>query len=309
MAFLPEGKRNPMMNDVVADPKNTVDILYHLGLDTTMDLSIFKDTKFVCMGGSAVRAATFAEDLRKRFTPEVEGPVEPIGKTERYSVYKVGQIISCSHGIGMPSMLILLHEMAKLLHYAGAEDAAYIRIGTSGGIGLAPGTLVVTTCGVMGTLEPVYEAIELGERRRYGSQLNEALVPLLVAAAKDIEVPAEAGMTMGTDDFYEAQGRLDGALRTWYTNEDKMTFLKKAYNAGVRNIEMEAAAFGAFCGRAGIRGAIVCATLVNRLDGDQVTSTGEQLGMFSLSAQRVVAHFMEKELAKAKNGAKRARHE
>jgi uridine phosphorylase len=302
-----------MMDGVVADPTGTVDILYHLGLDTTMDLSLFQDVRFVCMGGSAVRAASFAEDLRKKFCPETKGPPEPVGKTERYSIYKVGQIISCSHGIGMPSMLILMHEMAKLLHYAGAQDVAYIRIGTSGGIGLDPGTVVVTTCGCMGTLELVYEAIELGERRRYGAQLDATLVPLLLSAAKDIEVPAQVGLTMGTDDFYEAQGRLDGALRSWYTEEDKMKFLNKAYNAGVRNIEMEACGFGAFCQRAGIRGAIVCATLVNRLQGDQVTSTPEQLGQFSLRAQRVVAHFMEKELSKvngeSKQGVKRAREE
>ena len=35
-----------------------------LGLDTSMDISTFKDVRYVCMGGSAVRAATFAEELR-----------------------------------------------------------------------------------------------------------------------------------------------------------------------------------------------------------------------------------------------------
>lgn len=232
--------------------------------------------------------------------------MEAVGKTERYHIYKVGPIISASHGIGMPSMLILLHEVAKLLHYAGAQDVEYIRIGTCGGIGLQPGTVAISTAGCMGTLEPVYEAIELGERKCYGAHLDSALVHRLVAAAKDISVPAVAGMTMGTDDFYEAQGRLDGALRTSYTEDDKIAFLKKAYNAGVRNIEMEASAFGAFCGRAGIRGGIICGVLVNRLNGDQVTSTSEQLGKFSLDAQRVVAQYMESELAK-NDGAKRRR--
>ena len=71
---------------------------------------------------------------------------------------KVGPIISASHGIGMPSMLILLHELAKLLHYAGMEDVTFLRIGTCGGVGLERGTVAVTTSGVMGTLEPVYEA-------------------------------------------------------------------------------------------------------------------------------------------------------
>ena len=39
------------------------------------------------------------------------------------------------HGMGVPSITILLHEMMKLCHYAGAQDAIFIRIGTSGGIG------------------------------------------------------------------------------------------------------------------------------------------------------------------------------
>merc|ERR1740139_282889 len=276
-----------------------------------MDLSAFKDTRFVCMGGSAVRAETFAEDLRKRFTPDVQGPPQPIGKTERYSVFKIGPIISASHGIGMPSMLILLHELTKLLHYAGAKDVMFVRIGTCGGLGVEPGTCAVTTAGVMGTLEPVYEAIELGERRRYGANLDAALADELLAAAKDIDVPAVKGQTLGTDGFYEAQGRLDGALNTWYTEEDKLKFLKKAYKAGVRNVEMEAAAFGAFTQRAGVRATMVCAVLVNRLgpNGDQITSTPEQLGEFSLNAQRVVAQWMEKALQQTSKGAKRGRDE
>jgi len=296
------------MMDVVSKG-DQVDFLYHLGLDTSMDLSQFKDVRFVCMGGSAVRAEAFAETLRKQFAPDTKGPPQAIGKTERYSIFKVGQIISCSHGIGMPSMLILLHEMAKLLHYAGAVGVSYIRIGTCGGVGLEPGTIAVSTCGVCGTLEPVHEAIELGVRKTYPADLDKELSDKLVAAAKEIDVSAVAGKTMGTDDFYEAQGRCDGALKPGYTDEDKMNFLKKAHAAGVRNIEMEASAFGAFCGRAGISGAIVCAALVNRLKGDQVTSTPEQLGKFSLDAQRVVAHLLGKELAKPAQGVKRARED
>merc|ERR1719330_111173 len=196
----------------------------------------------------------------------------------------------------MPSLLVALHELAKLLHYAGARDAAFIRIGTSGGIGSEPGVIIVSSCGVMGTLEPVYEAIELGERRRYGADLDAGLSRSLVGAARDLEIPVVEGMTLGTDDFYDGQGRLDGALRTWYTEEDKMRFLQKAYNAGVRNIEMEAPAFGAFCRRAGIRGAIVCCSIVNRLKGDQISSTPQQLGQFSVDAQTVVATYVKKEL-------------
>ena len=39
------------------------------------------------------------------------------------------------HGMGVPSASILLHELFKLLHYAGAKDVTLFRMGTSGGLG------------------------------------------------------------------------------------------------------------------------------------------------------------------------------
>ena len=46
------------------------------------------------------------------------------------------------------------------------------------------------------------------------------------------------GKTMCCDDFYEGQGRLDGAICE-YTLSEKMEYLQNAYEAGVKNIEME----------------------------------------------------------------------
>ncbi len=37
--------------------------------------------------------------------------------------------------MGVPSVTILLHEVIKLLYYAGAKDPIIIRIGTCGGLG------------------------------------------------------------------------------------------------------------------------------------------------------------------------------
>ena len=39
------------------------------------------------------------------------------------------------HGIGVPSLSVMLNELLKLLHYAECEDVLFIRIGTSGGLG------------------------------------------------------------------------------------------------------------------------------------------------------------------------------
>ena len=69
------------------------DYLYHLGLSNVQyDLSaMFGDVKFVCMGGSAARMESFAHSVIERFNIKI--PVgfglAPIGKTERYSLFKV----------------------------------------------------------------------------------------------------------------------------------------------------------------------------------------------------------------------------
>lgn len=286
-----ERHRNPHIDDL------DVDFLYHLGLDSSMDLkSMFGDVKFVCMGGSAGRAETFAKklatDLNLGIDPE---SLQPIGKTERGSLFKVGPVISFSHGMGMPSMKIFLHEITKLLEHAGATDYRFIRIGTSGGVGAEPGTVIVSEQGMNEKLWPVYEQVKLGKVHLYETWFDREMVEEIFDVRGDIR--AEIGKTMGSDDFYEGQGRLDGALNPGYSEEDKMAYLEKAHAVGVRNVEMEAPAFAAFCLRAGIPAALVCATLLNRLEGDQVTSSPEQLAEFSENAQTLVVRYLRKKLA------------
>lgn len=77
---------------------------------------------------------------------------------------------------------------------------------------------------------------------------------------------------MCASDFYEGQGRLDGAFCS-HTEADKMDYLKKLYAAGVRNIEMEATCFSALTHLADIRAGIVCVAFLNRFEGDQVSKS------------------------------------
>lgn len=53
--------------------------------------------------------------------------------------------------------------------------------------------------------------------------------------------------------FHIGQARLDGAICT-YTEEEKMQYLKAAFEAGIRNIEMESSVFAAMCNICGLRG-------------------------------------------------------
>ena len=72
-------------------------------------------------------------------------------------MFKVGPVLSVSHGMGIPSLSILLHEVFKMLWHAGVEDATFFRIGTCGGINLPPGTVVVSEGALDGKLQPVHE--------------------------------------------------------------------------------------------------------------------------------------------------------
>lgn len=78
--------------------------------------------------------------------------------------------------------------------------------------------------------------------------------------------------TMSTDCFYEGQGRTDGAVCE-YDDAAKMEFLQKCHKLGIRNIEMEATMFASMTQKVGVKAADVCVTLINRLNGDQVSAT------------------------------------
>lgn len=173
-----------------------------------------------------------------------EKDVEEIGCHKRYVIYKVGQVLIASHGMGGPSISILLNELAKLLRYASA-DSVWIRIGTCGGLGLEPGTISISEASLNGLLEPGLRSYILGKEVFRPAQFDSGLCHELNDVAKELGLTAVVGKTMTADDFYEGQGRLDGAICD-YTEADKLAFLKTAYEKGVRNIEMESLTFAAF---------------------------------------------------------------
>ena len=65
------------------------------------------------------------------------------------------------------------------------------------------------------------------------------------------------------------QGRLDGAICE-YEEKDKQVYLHKVQKLGIKNIEMEATQIASLCLRTHQRAIMVCVTLLNRLNGDQV---------------------------------------
>ncbi|XP_007888091.1 uridine phosphorylase 2 isoform X2 [Callorhinchus milii] len=276
------------------------DFLYHFALGTkTHDLqAMFGDVKFVCVGGSANRMKAFGQFIHGELG--LNGDSSDIRDicegTDRYCMYKIGPVLSISHGMGVPSISIMLHELIKLLHHAKCRDVIIIRMGTSGGIGLEPGTVVITGTAVDSFFQPQFEQIILGKVITHSTELDKDLALLLLNCGQEIpDFQTIIGNTMCTHDFYEGQGRLDGALCS-FSNKEKQEYLKNAYEAGVRNIEMESAVFAAMCHRCDLKAAVVCVTLLNRLDGDQITTPHEVLVEYQMRPQKLVSRFMKQQL-------------
>ncbi|XP_068750651.1 uridine phosphorylase 1-like isoform X2 [Montipora capricornis] len=271
------------------------DMLYHIGIKAGEHnlRKLFGNVKFVCMGGSARRLKWFAkfiqDELKDHLKTDGEEPCN-MANSDRYVLYKVGPVLAVNHGIGVPSLMVILHEVLKLLHYAGAQDVKFFRIGTSGGLGLKPGTVVITRTAMNDLLEPFNEQVILGKRVKFPSTLNEKLQEQVLECSEDLSTAI--GDTVCTDDFYEGQGRVDGAFCD-YTLDEKLEFLQKIYDAGVRNIEMESACFAAMCNRAGVAAAVLCVTLVDRLKGDQILLSKEQKEDFEMRPAKLVAKFIK----------------
>lgn len=282
---------NPHLEEIDAD------VLYHFGLERTMNLpGMFGDVRVVCMGGSHDRMLTFAQRLAREI-PEWNvdpGTIKPFGTTERFALYKVGPVLSVSHGMGIGSIRIMLHEITKVLYYAGATDFQYIRIGTCGGIGIDPGTVVLTEEALNAKLEAKDEVVKLGRVQSFPTTFD----PVLLRALEENRgsIPTVRGKIVATNCFYEEQTRLDGAVDPGYTRKEQQAFLHHLQAIGVRSYEMEATALAGFCNRTGIAAADASVVIVNRLHGDQIISTHEELAALSHNAQNLVSHYLRHHL-------------
>ena len=74
----------------------------------------------------------------------------------------------------------------------------------------------------------------------------------------------------------------------------KLDWLKKAEKFGVKNIEMETPMMVGLLSCWGFpRFAAICCTLLNRLHGDQVTSTVKELEQYSMNAETVLWNYLK----------------
>ncbi|CAD5122670.1 DgyrCDS11080 [Dimorphilus gyrociliatus] len=145
-------------NDLIRNM--TSDNLYHLALSTRTHnfKEMFQDIKFVCVGGSSKRMEKFAQFIASELG--IKTPcINLASETDRYALFKAGPVLIASHGIGTPSISIVMHEILKLLYHARCQDkVTFFRLGTCGGLGLKPGTVVISDTAVDGLFREKYEA-------------------------------------------------------------------------------------------------------------------------------------------------------
>ncbi|XP_058791317.1 uridine phosphorylase 1-like isoform X2 [Phymastichus coffea] len=277
------------------------DILYHLALGSgSHDLvEMFGDLKFVCMGGTPKRMEQFAFYIMEEIGHKLPAGTTLLDISQysyRYSMYKVGPVLCVSHGMGIPSIGILLHEVIKLMYHSKVKNPVFFRIGTCGGVGVEGGTVVISEEAVDDMLNPYYEQHILGEKVCRPTKLDKQLVRELQALAHaDDPYDTVTGRTMCTSDFYEGQGRLDGAFCD-FSECEKNAYLAQLQAAGVVNIEMESTVFAALTHHAGIKAAIVCVALLDRFKGDQVCAPKEVLHEWQMRPQILVSRYIRRRL-------------
>jgi uridine phosphorylase len=272
------------------------DVYYHFGVGSDDPvLEQFRGVRAIILAGSGDRIIEFAQ----RWSALHGGsPVIALPKEERFVTRYSAGVLFASHGMGMPSASIAVQELLRMVFFlkggehAAMQDVFWARVGTSGGVGLPGGTVVVTTDGVMADLKP-FRLLQGGSGEYwFDGTFPTDVTQAIVDASAGSGIPIECGRTVAGNEFFLEQFRLDGAI-CMETPESKMAWLEWINGQGVRNIEMEGAMLAAYLNHWGFpKFAMICTTLLNRLEGDQVTATKEELHTFSERSGDVLFNYL-----------------
>lgn len=152
-----------------------VDYLYHLGLDTSINLGeTFKEVSTVIFTENNQDALIISNYIANKVfsLSELNYTLKPLFKTERHHFYLIKNFIVVSSGIGNPSTLICLNEISKLLFHANILNPYYIQISPS--IGLNNNTNVQLIQKVFNyKYENYYENISCGDYYTYNAIVNQ----------------------------------------------------------------------------------------------------------------------------------------
>ncbi|CAM9389827.1 unnamed protein product [Choristocarpus tenellus] len=273
-------------------PPTSSPILFHLGYrlpDDLSTLSQLRETRFVLLCGPSSRAYDICNRLKR-------GPSPPdLCLTDRYTLLQpMPSVLVAAHGIGTGSVDVLLHELHIALCEGGASDWSLLRVGSCGGLGVAPGTVVVTRRPLNGLFKNELRMFILGEDVHMAASFDEKLSAALhTFGQKRMGEGCVTGDTVCAETFYLAQGRRDGAF-CGFDAEQRHRFLRTCQEKGVVNFEMESLAIAAFATEMNVPAAMVCAVLVDRLQDETPTYDHDDLVEFQVRAvQLAIDYIME----------------
>lgn len=285
------------INPRILEKKGTY--LYGLNFALSDDiLEKFAGVRYVLMQGSEWRAKSCAQKIAQSLLNIDMRFMDVVNLTTQsaYACYRVGNILSMSHGMGCASITKLLHDISRVMYFAGNHDIEYIRIGTSGGIGIDPGVVIMTDETYMPDLTKGYKTSALDQDKIYPTTMNASLnARMLAAQPADLPFKIIRGHSISADDFYLGQARFDGAIMQPYTEDQRQRYFERIQQLSILNMEMESGAFGSFCYRAEIPATMIAVTLLNRVLTDQVTATEKELVEWSNRSLQVVLHYLERE--------------
>jgi uridine phosphorylase len=202
--------------------------------------------------------------------------------------YEGAPLTCTSTGIGSPSAAIAVEELARL------GIGTFLRVGSCGVIqpGIDVGDLVITSGAVRqeGTSDEYV-------REDYPAAADHEVVSALVAAAEELGHDYHVGVTCSTDSFYAGQGRTGYGGFEAAGAEERLEALREA---GVTNLEMEAAAILTLANLYGLRGGAVCTVYANRVTGEFRTEGERRAGRCASLAAKLLD---EMEAVKAEAGA------
>lgn len=295
--------------------KLDVDYLYHLGIDSSIDLvKLFGNVRWVIFTRSNHDAQLVAHTVTKKLYAINEDNFElnPLYKTERFYFYHIQDIIIVSTGIGIPSTSICLNEITKLLIHAKVKNPTYLHIGSASGIGLALGTLLINDKAVNTKFESVFNTIECGTTQSYPAHFNNLLSNSLYQYAKkhaelnnilrtnlyqyakthgDFNV--KLGSVITTNDYYDEQARLDGFLIPDYTYQEQQQYLNNAQKHGILAMNMEGLLVAGFCNQLGISATAISVIVNDCLITDVVNQAIEKSPFIINAASLCIKYIME----------------
>jgi len=264
---------------------------------TETTLAKFRGIRQVILQGSAERSLSLAKTLAQQLDNIDSNYFIPVDliPSSKYVAYRVKDILLVSHGMGNPSILTLLDSLSKIMLLAGNKQLEYIRVGTSGGIGVTPGSVVITHTAYMPDLTCGYRISPLGKDITYATTMNSDLnTRIMHSQPQNLGFNILIGNTATADDFYLGQARFDGAIKQQYTKAEQRVYFEKLQALNIMNFDMEATAIAMFGNRAQIPATMIASIIVNRLDTDQVTATHDQMLQYTLNAQQVISNYLTK---------------